>query len=125
MNTLSNKTSNKKFGYFFAFIFFLISIYFFSLNNLNLFYLMLIISLSFLIISCLRDHWFKELNNSWFRFGWFLSKVISPLIISIIFYFLITPFGVIKRIIHITKKTNIETNWRNCNKTKSDFKNPF
>mgnify|MGYP000200437253 FL=1 len=125
MNTLLNKTSNKKFGYFFTFIFLLISIYFFSLNNSNLFYLMLIISLSFLIISYFRDHWLKELNNSWFRFGLFLSKIISPLIISIIFYFLITPFGVIKRIINMTKKNNIETTWRDCNKTKSDFKNPF
>ena len=85
----------------------------------------MIISLSFLIISYFRDHWLKELNNSWFRFGLLLSKIISPLIISIIFYFLITPFGVIKRIINMTKKNNIETTWRDCNKTKSDFKNPF
>ena len=85
---LSNKTSNKKFGYFFTIIFFLISIYFFSSNNLNLFYLMLIISLFFFIISYFRDYWLKELNNSWFRLGLFLSKMISPIIISIIFYFL-------------------------------------
>ena len=86
---------------------------------------MLIISLSFLIISYLRDHWFKELNNSWFRLGLFLSKIISPIIISVIFYFLITPFGVIKRVINKTKKNKNGTAWRNCIKNKSDFKNPF
>ncbi len=125
MNVLPNKTSNKKFGYFFTVIFFLISIYFFSLNNSNLFYSMLIISLFFLIISYLRDHWLKELNNSWFRLGLFLSKIISPIIIGIIFYFLITPFGIIKWIISGRNKKNIKTNWRSYSKIKSEFKNPF
>ena len=125
MNTLSNKTSNKKFGYFFTIIFFFIFIYFFSSNNLNLFYLMLIISLFFFIISYFRDYWLKELNNSWFRLGLFLSKMISPIKISIIFYFLIIPFGVIKRVVNKTKKNYNETAWRNCSKNKSDFKNPF
>tara|TARA_B100000989_G_C19533140_1_gene471594 strand:- start:20214 stop:20591 length:378 start_codon:yes stop_codon:yes gene_type:complete len=125
MNALPNKTSNKKFGYFFTVIFFLISIYFFSLNNSNLFYSMLIISLFFLIISYLRDHWLKELNNSWFRLGLFLSKIISPIIIGIIFYFLITPFGIIKWIISGRNKKNIKTNWRSYSKIKSEFKNPF
>lgn len=125
MNDLSNKTSNKKFGYFFTIIFFLMSIYFFSLNDSNLFYLMLIISLFFLIISYLRDHWLRELNNSWFRLGLFLSKIISPIIIAIIFYFLITPFGIIKWIISGRNKKKIKTNWRSYSKIKSEFKNPF
>tara|TARA_X000000950_G_scaffold289121_1_gene409940 strand:+ start:402 stop:779 length:378 start_codon:yes stop_codon:yes gene_type:complete len=125
MNALSNKTSNKKFGYFFTIIFFLMSIYFFSFNDSNLFYLMLIMSLFFLIISYLRDHWLKELNNSWFRLGLFLSKIISPIIIGIIFYFLITPFGIIKWIISGRNKKNNKTNWRSYSKIKSEFKNPF
>lgn len=125
MNALSNKTSNKKFGYFFTIIFFLMSIYFFSFNDSNLFYLMLIMSLFFLIISYLRDHWLKELNNSWFRLGLFLSKIISPIIIGIIFYFLITPFGIIKLIISGRNKKNNKTNWRSYSKIKSEFKNPF
>ena len=125
MNALSNKTSNKKFGYFFTIIFFLMSIYFFSFNDSNLFYLMLIMSLFFLIISYLRDHWLKELNNSWFRLGLFLSKIISPIIIGIIFYFLITPFGIIKWIISGRNKKNNKTDWRSYSKIKSEFKNPF
>jgi len=125
MNTLSNKTSNKKFGYFFSIIFFLLSVYFFSLKIIHLFYFFIILSIIFFIVSFFKDYWFKELNNSWFNLGLLLSRIISPLIISIIFYFLIVPFGLIKSIINKTQKTNNKTTWRDCNKTKSNFENPF
>ena len=120
-----NSTSNKKFGYFFSVIFFLISFYFFNFKNLNIFYFTIFLGTSFFTISLFRDYWLKELNNSWFKLGILMSRVISPLIIGIIFYFLITPFGIVKRIINIRKKNNVNSTWRNYSKIKSDFKNPF
>ena len=59
-----NSTSNKKFGYFFSVIFFLISIYFFNLKNLNIFYFTIFLGTSFFTISLFRDYWLKELNNA-------------------------------------------------------------
>ena len=125
MNNQSNLTSNKKFGYFFSIIFFLLSVYFFSLKIIHLFYFFIILSIIFFIVSFFKDYWLKELNNSWFNLGLLLSRIISPLIISIIFYFLIVPFGLIKSIINKIQKTNNKTTWRDCNKTKSNFENPF
>jgi large-conductance mechanosensitive channel len=38
------------------------------------------------------------LNKLWFKFGIFLSKIISPLIMGIIFFLVVTPIGLIMRI---------------------------
>jgi len=129
MKTQSNITSNKKFGYFFTSIFFLLSIYFFNLNSLNPFYLTIFLSLIFFLITLFKDYWLKELNNIWFKFGILLSKLISPLILAFIFYFIITPFGVIKKIFKLGtinyENKNKNSFWRDCKKTNNDFNNPF
>ena len=39
------------------------------------------------------------LNNLWFKFGLFLGKIISPAIMGIIFFLVVTPIGFIMRVL--------------------------
>lgn len=129
MNTLPNKTSNKKFGYFFFFLFMLLAIYFFLKDKDKLLYIFVILSAIFFTVTYYKDLWLKELNNVWFNLGIFLSKLVSPLILAIIFYFIITPFGIIKKIFKLGTANNknkiADSFWRDCIKEKNNFNNPF
>ena len=57
----------------------------------------LIISLIFLILGLLNSKILTPLNKLWFKFGIFLGKIISPLIMGIIFFLVVTPIGLIMR----------------------------
>tara|TARA_Y100000996_G_C22440325_1_gene609533 strand:+ start:546 stop:932 length:387 start_codon:yes stop_codon:yes gene_type:complete len=128
MTEIKNKTSNKNFGFFFTAIFTFLSLFFFYKNLSNYFYIFIIISLFFLLITLTKNSWLTHFNNGWFKLGIVLSKLISPIIITIIFYFVIIPFGIIKKIftsIKIQKNNKSKTYWINYIKNKSNFDNPF
>ena len=55
-------------------------------------------SLVFLIITIIRPNLFTFLNRSWIQFGIFLGKVISPIVMGLVFFFVVTPIGVLVRI---------------------------
>lgn len=129
MSSSLNLTSNKKFGYFFSIVFIILTIYFFFKNNQFFLYFFLTLSLVFILITIFKDFWLKELNNIWFNLGILLSKLVSPLILAIIFYFIITPFGIIKKIFKLGtvnyKNKKINSFWRDCVKEKENFDDPF
>ena len=129
MNGIKNKTSLKTFGYFFSIIFFIFFLIF--LYKQSTYYKFLFLSLSFLffIITFFKSVWLKELNTLWFKLGLNLSKFISPVIIAIIFYCIITPYGCLKRMFKLGTKNKMmyldKSFWRNCNNKKSNYNNPF
>ena len=91
--------SNKKFGYFFSLIFFLLSIYFFNLENQNLGYTFISISLIFLFVTLVKPNSLFFLNKLWMRLGFFLGTIINPIILGILFFGLITPYGLFIKLI--------------------------
>ena len=91
-------SSNRSFGIVF-FIFFLIIALYPLLNNHNIRLWSLIISIVFLILGLLNSDFLKPLNKIWFRFGLLLGKVVSPLIMSIIFFFVLTPIGIFMKVL--------------------------
>ena len=56
-------------------------------------------SLVFLIITIIRPNLFTFLNRSWIQFGIFLGKIISPIVMGLVFFFVVTPIGVLVRIL--------------------------
>ena len=82
--------SNKSFGIVFFVVFLLISLYP-LLNNESIRIWSLIISIIFLILGILNSKILSPLNKVWFKFGIFLGKIISPLIMGIIFFLVVTP----------------------------------
>ena len=92
------KKNNITFGILF-FIFFLI-IAFFPLISAGIIRIWsVVLSLVFLIITIIRPNLFTFLNKLWTQLGILLGKIISPIVMGLVFFFLITPIGMIIRIL--------------------------
>tara|TARA_Y100000768_G_C23601916_1_gene506438 strand:- start:42 stop:425 length:384 start_codon:yes stop_codon:yes gene_type:complete len=91
-------SSNRSFGIVFFIVFLLIAIYP-LLNNGELRIWSLIIAMIFLVLGLIKSKVLTPLNKLWFKFGLLLGRVISPLIMGIIFFLVVTPTALIMRII--------------------------
>ena len=56
-------------------------------------------SLVFLIITIIRPNLLTFLNKLWIKFGILLGKMISPIVMGLVFFFVVTPIGVLVRIL--------------------------
>ena len=120
--------SNKSFGIVFFIVFFIISIYpLLSHNEIRLW--SLIISIIFLVLGLLNSKLLTPLNKVWFKFGILLGKIVSPLVMGLIFFFVVTPIGILMRILNkdlLNLKFNKKTTyWIEKNDPKSKMKNQF
>ena len=120
--------SNKSFGIVFFIVFLLISLYPLT-NHENIRIWSLIISLIFLILGLLNSKILNPFNKLWFKFGMILGRIISPIIMSIIFFLVVTPIGFIMRIIGkdlLNLKFNKnQSYWIEKSGPKSKMKNQF
>jgi hypothetical protein len=91
------RTSEKSFGILFFVVMFLIGIWP-LLNNNSVRVWALVLSFIFLGIALLKQELLKPLNNLWIKFGDNLGKIISPIVMAIIFFFMITPLSFIIRL---------------------------
>ena len=93
-----NKKNNITFGILF-FIFFLI-IGFFPLISVGIIRIWsVVLSLVFLIITIIRPNLFTFLNKLWIQLGILLGKIISPIVMGLVFFFVVTPIGMFVRIL--------------------------
>tara|TARA_B100001121_G_C18345813_1_gene460123 strand:+ start:188 stop:574 length:387 start_codon:yes stop_codon:yes gene_type:complete len=120
--------SNKSFGIVFFVVFLLIALYPLT-NNQEVRFWSLIISIIFLILGLFNSKILKPLNILWFKFGIFLGKIVSPIIMGLIFYFVVTPIGLLMRFIGKDllnlKYNKKKTYWIEKNGPKSKMKNQF
>ena len=120
--------SNRSFGIVFFIVFLLISLYP-MLNDGHLRIWSLIISLIFLTLGLLNSRLLTPLNKIWFKFGLFLGKLISPLIMGIIFFLVVTPIGLLMRMIGkdlLSLKFNTKKSyWIEKDGVQSKMKNQF
>ena len=56
------------------------------------------ISIIFLILGLINSKLLTPLNILWFKFGIILGNIFSPIVMGVIFYLLVTPTGIILRI---------------------------
>ena len=119
--------SNKSFGIVFFIVFLIISFYP-LINQENIRVWSLIISLIFLILGLLNSKILNPFNKLWFKFGMILGRIISPIIMSIIFL-VVTPIALIMKLLKKDllnlkfNKTN--TYWIEKSGPKSKMKNQF
>ena len=120
--------SNRSLGIVFSIVFLLISIYP-LLYGEDLRYWSLIISLIFFILGLLNSRILTPLNKIWFKFGILLGKIISPFVMGIIFFFVVTPIGLLMRIFKkdlLNLKFNSNKSyWIEKTDPKSKMKNQF
>ena len=127
-NTEIKISSNKSFGVVFFIVFLLIAIYP-LINNGELRIWSSIIAIIFLILGLINSKVLTPLNKLWFKFGLLLGKIVSPLIMGIIFFLVVTPTGLIMRIIGkdlLNLKFNKKKSyWIEKSGPKSKMKNQF
>jgi len=123
-----NISSNRSFGIVFFVVFLLIAIYPLA-NSEDMRIWSLIISSIFLILGVLNSKILTLLNRLWFKFGIFLGKIVSPLVMGAIFFFVVTPIGLIMRILGkdlLNLKYNLNKSyWIEKSGQKSKMKNQF
>tara|TARA_B100000674_G_scaffold387698_1_gene331289 strand:- start:457 stop:825 length:369 start_codon:yes stop_codon:yes gene_type:complete len=90
--------SNKNFGIVFFFVFLIIGLYP-LINEGDIRKWSIVISLIFLTLGLINSKILTPLNKVWFKFGILLGKIISPLIMGFIFFLVVTPIGLIMRIL--------------------------
>ena len=56
-------------------------------------------SLVFLIITIIRPNLLTFLNKLWIKFGILLGRIISPIVMGLVFFFVVTPIGILVRIL--------------------------
>ncbi|NDF58001.1 MAG: hypothetical protein EB106_03400 [Proteobacteria bacterium] len=59
----------------------------------------IILSLIFFIITIIRPNLFTYLNRLWIKFGMLLGKIISPIVMGLVFFFVVTPIGILVRVL--------------------------
>ena len=121
-------SSNRSFGVVFFVVFLLIALYP-AINNEEIRAWSLIVSLIFLVLGLLNSKILNPLNQIWFKFGVLLGRIISPFIMAIIFFFVVTPIGLIMRtlgkdILNLRYNTK-KTYWIEKTGPKSKMKNQF
>ena len=121
-------SSNRSFGIVFFIVFLLIATYP-LLNGNDVRVWSLLISFGFLILGLMNSKILSPLNKLWFKFGLILGKIISPLIMGIIFFVVVTPIGIVMRVLKKDllnlKYNQKETYWIKKTGPKSKMKNQF
>ena len=94
---MNSKNNNKNFGILFFFIFILIAFWPVLQNN-SIRLWSLIISFIFLFVAFVKPILLRPFYTLWIKFGEFLGKIIAPIVMFLIFFFLITPLSLLVRI---------------------------
>ena len=121
-------SSNRSFGLVFFIVFLLIAFYPLT-NHEGTRLWSLFISLIFLFLGLLNSRLLLPFNKLWFKFGIFLGNLISPVVMGIVFFLVVTPTGLLMKLfqkdILKLKKNQSETYWIKVERNQSKMKNQF
>lgn len=126
---LKNKIpTNRNFGLVFCFVFFLIFLEP-IIRDAQLRYWSLVISLIFMILGLINSKLLTLLNKIWYKFGLFLGKLVSPFVMGLIFFLVVTPTSLLLKLFNkdILNKNKKKTKsyWIEKDEKKSSMKNQF
>jgi len=120
--------SNRNFGIVFSIVFLIIALWpLLSQNDIRIW--SLIISGIFLVLGLINSKLLLPLNKIWFKFGIFLGNFIAPIVMGIIYFMVVTPTGLIMKMLGKDllnlKKNNKDTYWIDKDNSNNDLKNQF
>ena len=118
----------KNFGIVFSVVFLIISLWpLLSQNDVRIW--SLVISGIFLILGLINSKLLLPLNKIWFKFGILLGNFIAPIVMGIVYFMVVTPTGLIMRLLGKDllnlKKNNKDTYWIDKDNSNNDLKNQF
>jgi len=125
---IENKFANRNFGIVFFVFFLAISLWpLLSENEIRVW--SLVISVIFLILGILNSKILTPLNKAWHRFGIFLGNFISPIVMGIVFFLVVTPIGILMKLLKKDlinlKKNKEDSYWIDRPKTKNNMRKQF
>jgi hypothetical protein len=90
--------SNKKFGWFFVFVFAVVAAYFYykQITPWGAVFAGAMVLTGF--IALLAPQWLNVPNRLWFGLGMLLGRIVSPIVLGVIFFLLITPVALVTRL---------------------------
>ena len=121
--------SNRSFGFLFFIVFLAISLWpLISQEDLRLW--ALILSLIFLILGILNSKILTPLNKLWIKFGILLGNIVSPVVMGVVFFIVVTPIGLIMRLLgkdllRVNKNESTSTYWIDREKKTDTMKRQF
>ena len=90
MNNTLQLPSNRSFGWTFVVVFTLVALFAYP-------WLIALAALT-AAVTVMRDQWLEPLNRAWMRFGALLNRIVSPLVLGLIFFVVFTPVGMVMRL---------------------------
>ena len=90
--------SNRKFGFFFTFVFIIAAAYFYNSASMLLACTLAIASAILLGVTLVNAEILLPINKLWMRFGFLLGMIVSPIVLGIIFFGLFTPIALVFRL---------------------------
>jgi len=98
-NSINVKRKNNiTFGILFFILFLIVGLYP-LISNEPIRIWSIIVSLVFLIVTIIKPNLFTFLNKLWIKFGILLGKIISPIVMGLVFFFVVTPIGIFVKIL--------------------------
>ena len=94
---MQKKSNNRSFGILFCIVFLLIAIWP-LISSSPIRYWAIVLSITFLILGVVNSKLLSPLKDYWIKLGEILGKVIAPLVMSLVFFIILTPTGLILRI---------------------------
>ena len=123
--------SNRKFGFFFTSIFLVVAAYFYYSDNVTWAYAFSAAALVFVLVTLIKSDALLPLNKLWMRFGLLLGMIVSPIVLGIIFFGLVTPYALTMKILGRDelrlKIKKVETHWKSRSQAmpQTDFTQQF
>ncbi len=121
-------SSNRSFGIVFFVVFLLISIYP-IINDQDIRVWSLIVSLIFLILGIINSNILTPLNKVWFKFGILLGSFVSPIVMGVVFFLVVTPISLLMKLfgkdVLNLKRNNSKSYWIEKTGPKSRMKDQF
>ena len=121
--------SNKSFGIVFFVIFIIIALWP-LLKDENIRVWSIIVSITFLTLGLLNSKILTPLNKLWMRLGILLGSIVSPIVMGVVYFGVVTPIGLImklfgKDVLNLKLDKNKPTYWLKKDEIKSKMKNQF
>lgn len=90
--------TNRKFGFLFTVLFAGAAAYFYYFDYIHWTLLFAGAASIFLLATLFRSDALLPLNKLWMRFGLLLGRIVSPIVLGIIFFGLFTPIAIMMRL---------------------------
>ena len=124
--------TDRKFGFFFTLVFSAFAIFFYTKKFHYAFLILGLVAIIFLITTIFKAKLLRPLNKLWMRFGILLGKIISPIILAILFFVMFAPIALGMRLFQRDelqlKSLDFESFWKPRDKDmfhKSSFTQQF